>query len=326
MARPRLQLEGQRFGLLTVIGFSHIDEKSKGSCWLCRCVCGTEKIVSGHNLRSGLITDCGCTWKSRITTHNATRSRLYKTWSNMKSRCYNPKNNRYHRYGARGITVCDEWRSDFEAFQQWAHSAGYREDLTIERIDNDKGYHPDNCRWATRKEQSNNRENNILISYGGEAHTLSEWAEKLGIDYHTLLRRYHFLKWSIKDTLTTPVKDSERLLELNGQVYNMADWGRITGFGKEVIRSRLRSGWSVKDALTKPVNANISAAHSSKRSYTYKGFTGTLKEISQHVGMTYTSLLSRMHRGWSLEDAIETPISDGHHARKKNSRLTRTAS
>lgn len=321
----RLNLVGQRFGRLLVLEFSHID-RNGGSTWLCKCACGKSKVVSAANLRSGYTQSCGCSRKNQHEIHSESRTRLYGIWIAMKSRCNNPKNNRYHIYGARGIKVCTEWERDYSAFRGWAVSNGYRDDLTIDRIDNDKGYCPENCRWATPKEQGNNKTTNLVITYMGETHTLSEWAEKLGIDYHTLLRRYHSLKWSIKDTLTTPVKDSERLLELNSQVYNMADWGRITGFGKEVIRSRLRSGWSVKDALTKPVNANISAAHSSKRSYTYKGFTGTLKEISQHVGMTYTSLLSRMHRGWSLEDAIETPISDGHHARKKNSRLTRTAS
>lgn len=325
MARQRLQLEGQRFGMLTVLKFSHIDPKNKGSYWLCRCDCGTEKVLSGHNLRAGLVTDCGCTWRSRVTTHNSTRTRLYKAWANMKARCYNPNNNRYHRYGGRGITVCDEWKNDFEAFQQWALSNGYRDDLTIERINNNKGYSPKNCRWATHKEQGNNKSTNTIITYMGETHTLAEWAEKLGIDYHTLLSRYHYKKWSIKDTLMTPVRDSERLLELNGEVHNMADWGRITGFGKEAIRSRLRMGWSVEDALTKPVNENIRAANCHRKSYTYKGFTGTLKALSKHLGLSYSMLQCRLFRGWDLEAAIETPPSDGHHPRRKNSRLTQVA-
>lgn len=314
----RLDLVGQRFGKLVVLEFSHID-KNGGSVWLCQCDCGNTKVVSAANLRSGYSQSCGCMRRDQLAVHSESRTRLYGIWAAMKARCSNPNNNRYYIYGAKGIQVCKEWESNFTAFRDWAYTSGYRDDLTIDRIDNDKGYSPDNCRWATYKAQGNNRSTNTKLTYMGETHTLTEWAEKLGMDYHTLLMRYHYRKWSIKDTLTTPVKESERLLELNGEVHNMAEWGRITGFGKEAIRSRLRLGWSVEDALTKPVNKNMGPVR--KEALSYKGTTGTLKEICKAVGANYHTVQTRMYRGWSLEQAIETPISDGHHQRKRNSSL-----
>ena len=314
----RLNLVGKRFGRLVVLRFSGIN-KNGNSTWVCRCDCGTEKVVSGAHLQSGASTSCGCIRREQLQTHGGSKTRLYGIWNAMKARCYNPHNNRYAIYGGRGITICDEWRDDFEAFSQWAYTHGYRDDLTIDRIDNDQGYFPENCQWSTAKTQANNKSNNNVLTYMGETHTVAEWAEKYGLDYHTLLNRLRTSKWSYHDALTTPVKESERLLELNGEVHNMAEWGRITGFGKEAIRSRLKLGWSVEDTLTKPVNKNM--GQSRKEALSYKGVTGTLKEICKAVGANYHTVQTRMYRGWSLEQAIETPISDGHHQRKRNSSL-----
>lgn len=314
----RLDLVGTRFGRLVVLRFAGIN-KNGNSTWLCKCDCGNEKVVSGGNLRAGTVSSCGCIRKEQLQTHGESNTRLYNTWNAMKARCYNPKNNRYAIYGARGITVCHEWLDDFKAFSNWAYLNGYRDDLTIDRIDNDKGYSPDNCRWVTNKAQSNNKRNNNVFTYMGETHTVAEWAEKYGLDYHTLLARLRTSKWSYHDALTSPIRDSERLLELNGEVHNMAEWGRITGFGKEAIRSRLRLGWSVEDALTKPVNKNMGPVR--QEALSYKGITGTLKEICKAVGANYHTVQTRMYRGWSLEQAIEMPISDGHHQRKRNSSL-----
>lgn len=118
-------------------------------------------------------------------------------------RCYNERYNSYKNYGARGITVCNEWKNNPSAFKKWALSNGCREDLTLERIDTSKGYSPENCRWATRKEQANNRRSNRLISFNGETHTLSEWAEKKGINSITIRSRLR-LGWSVERALTEP--------------------------------------------------------------------------------------------------------------------------
>ena len=158
-------LTGQRFGRLVVIRREGVTPQRLAT-WLCRCDCGNETVVDGWSLRSGNTKSCIClkneAVKERFTTHGQCLSRLHGVWKGMKERCSNPQHNRYHRYGGRGITVCDEWRNDFQAFYDWAMANGYNKDAfrgqcTIDRIDNDKGYSPDNCRWVDMKVQRHNQ-------------------------------------------------------------------------------------------------------------------------------------------------------------------------
>lgn len=163
MPRFAENLIGQKFGRLTVVDRAPND-KSLHANWVCKCSCGNTKVVGARHLKSGNTISCGCYAKERSsernTTHGMSNTRLFHIWTGMNGRCYCHGHNAYSRYGGRGIGVCDEWRHDFEGFYNWAMSTGYDDSLSIDRINNDKGYEPSNCRWATPKQQANNRRNN----------------------------------------------------------------------------------------------------------------------------------------------------------------------
>jgi hypothetical protein len=204
----QIDLTGQKFEKLTVISESlrtHND-----IYWHCLCDCGSEKIVSGKHLRRGSIKSCGCYRREnsslKAKTHGATNTRLYNIWRSMKQRCKNPANeNIKNNYLNRGIVVCSEWH-DFSTFQSWAFSNGYADNLTIDRIDNDKGYFPGNCRWATVIEQANNRRSNQTITLNGVTLTLAQWTKKMRFSKTLLNKRIFLYGWSPEKALTTPVR------------------------------------------------------------------------------------------------------------------------
>ena len=141
--------------------------------------------------------------------HGLCGTRLYTIWSDMKARCTNPNKAKYARYGARGITVCDEWMNSVQAFYDWAMANGYRDDLTIDRIDNDGNYCPENCRWTTQITQQNNRSSNHFITYEGQTLTIAEWARMTGISGDEIRDRICRRGWEIGKALTTQLKTKE---------------------------------------------------------------------------------------------------------------------
>lgn len=195
MKQVKNDLTGKRFGRLTVIGVD--DNQSRKTYYICKCDCGNIKTIRADALVAGKTISCGCRKKEQDeinlarNTHNKSDTRLYSIWLGIKSRCNNIHNSRYHRYGGRGIKVCDEWNNDFISFYEWSINNGYQDDLTIDRIDNDKGYEPSNCRWADMKTQCRNRETNINITIGKSTRTLTEWCEIFNLDTKMILARYN---------------------------------------------------------------------------------------------------------------------------------------
>lgn len=201
-------LEGQRFGNLTVI---KEDGRSKYGdvMWLCQCDCGNTTRVKSVDLIHNNTHSCGCFKLARIsetnTIHGKCNTKLYHIWHGIKNRCYNPNHDNYIRYGARSIQMCDEWVNNFQAFYDWAITHGFEENLTIDRINNYKGYSPDNCRWITPKEQQHNRRDTVFLTYKGETKSLPEWAEIMHINVDALRYRIK-AHWSVDKALETPVK------------------------------------------------------------------------------------------------------------------------
>ena len=178
----KIDMIGKRFGRLVVVNEVESHTKPSGqviAMYNCLCDCGNYKIISGTHLRSGHDQSCGCLKKEQEKHGN---TRLAHIWMNMIARCYDEKASSYKNYGAKGITVCESWRNNFNVFKSWALKNGYTDNLTIDRIDNSKGYEAINCRWATKKEQANNTKNNLFITINGVKHTASEWADITGIN------------------------------------------------------------------------------------------------------------------------------------------------
>lgn len=217
MRRKFGDLSGMKFGHLTVLRKDRFPSHKGGRDttipgWLCRCDCpeATERMVLAHQLVDGLIKSCGCAQFENISqriTHGCSRgggvSPEYSTWAAMKTRCLNPNTNCWERYGGRGITLDERWMS----FENFLEDMGPKpsQKHSIDRIDNNKGYNKENCRWVTDEIQRMNKRNSVLLEYNGEKKGMHEWARELGINKGTIKSRLVY-GWSVEDALTKPLK------------------------------------------------------------------------------------------------------------------------
>lgn len=198
-------VKGQKFNHLTVIKLDHIEDrvyKSKYQksdkrilhleFYLCKCDCGKETIVEKSHLRKKVdaTESCGCIAAKHNMSHN---NRIYDIWTGIRKRCFSntEANKDYKNYGGRGITMCAEWKNDFVSFYNWAINNGYKENLTIDRINNNGNYEPKNCRWATKREQAQNKRGIYKLFYKGKYMLISDIAKEIGIKHKTILKRYH---------------------------------------------------------------------------------------------------------------------------------------
>ncbi len=199
-------LVGNSYGRLTVIEMAPL--KQRQAMCICQCECGTVVEIAAGSLRSGATRSCGCLNREvaseRTKTHGMSHTPEYYAWGGMQSRCYNPNTESYPEYGGRGIKVAPQWLGS-AGFQTFLQDMGLRpsDDHSIDRIDPDGDYAPENCRWATRIEQARNKRNNLRMTMNGETKTIVEWAEITGISYRTLRERRR--RMTDQEALTTPL-------------------------------------------------------------------------------------------------------------------------
>lgn len=194
----------------------------------------------------------GCNWGYIHKKHGMRKSRLYRTWSHIKERCQNKNCKSYKNYGGRGITICDEWKNDFMAFHNWAMANGYKDDLTIDRIDVNGNYEPNNCRWVSMEEQAKNKRNRIL--YNG--YKIEDLQNITGLKYETIYRRIKNNRDYILDKKTFKTKHyKEKLYYFNGESKTLTEWSNILNIKRNTLYYRIeKRKWSIEKAFSTSVN------------------------------------------------------------------------
>lgn len=218
---------------------------------------------------------------------NLADNKLYKVWYSMKYRCYNPKSNSFKYYGARGISVCNEWFNDFRAFELWAFSNGYAEGLSIDRIDVNGNYCPENCRWSTKIEQCNNMRRNILITYLGKTQTLAQWARELGRQYESLKDSYR--RGTFPPTEENAHRRRNQPINYQGKSLTLKQWAEELGVDYCTLKQKRQRG------TFPPTEEN--AYRRRNKLITYNGFSLTMRQWSEKLGIPYSTIKKRVAKG-----------------------------
>ena len=311
--RKRTDLTGKRVGKLTVIDYAYT--KNNKAYWNCICDCGNKCVVTARNLITAMTQSCGCSKRESMRKvalkHGGSGTRLYSIWCNMKDRCYNPNNKHYHRYGGRDITICSEWVNNFSSFESWALSHGYDDKLSIDRINNDAGYNPENCRWVTNKVQQNNRSTNHLITYKGETMDVTEWADKVGIPASTLYDRLAY-GWTLDEVFSKPIKQCNTEYYLYEDAsHTLSEWAQIKDMNYDVLYHRVvDQHMSIEEALTKPVG---------RGKVKFNGRWDTIANFAKEYGISVETVRGRMRRqGMTLAQALTIPVNTRYSRKKGN--------
>lgn len=302
-------LTGQKFGHLTVLRRVY-KPNSKRVYWECQCDCPdkTITVVEAYKLITGHTKSCGHLIKEAATTHGDSKSRLYEVWRGMIKRCYNINNSAYCNYGGRGILICDEWMGEngYENFKDWAMANGYdpnaeKGECTIDRIDNDKGYSPDNCRFVSMKTQMNNRRTTRYVDYNGEKIPEAEFARIHDMNISTVRSRLN-RGMTGEEILNTPTDSNQIKITIDGVYDTLSNFCDQYGMPREVVRDRIKIGWDPKEALTTPVKIT-------KYILGYGSAIGTTSDFETAMGLTDRTIDQRLRvLNMSVKDAITRPI------------------
>lgn len=245
---------GQKYNMLTVIG---IEKNDKQECWMwkCKCDCGNTTVVKPYEIINNKTHSCGCLRKSGKQVpiiHGDSHKRLHNLWWSMLERCEKPTKKTYKNYGGRGIKVCEEWH-EYINFKEWALSNGYADDLSIERIDVNGNYCPENCKWIPMKTQARNRRTTHYVDYDGERISLAEACERANLPYKQVFERIVKSKWSEYDALHTPIHDNTDSARKKC---------KEAGINYYTYMTRVRSGWSEEKALNTPTRSKKAISES----------------------------------------------------------------
>lgn len=251
---PKVDLTGKVFGRLTVLSPADkpVTVVRNDQYWLCRCSCGSMRVVREYSLLRGTTKSCGCIGIERISklnvSHKQSKSLEYRRWRDMLNRCYWEKQVFYHRYGGRGISVCRRWRHSFENFLADMGPMPFSK-ATLDRIDNDGNYNKKNCRWVSQTENARNKSDTLFLTYRGQKKALAAWAEQIGIPQR-ILRKRLVLGWDAERIIDTPVRNVRHTLTFKGQTLSYMGWAKKLGWNYSVIARRVQYGWPVERILT----------------------------------------------------------------------------